>query len=111
VGVSNLVGLGVQKIQDIEADAPAVLIAIADPGVDDAGGGRTECVVLREWTFPEIAPAEGAEGACLFADGDARGGYHCRGVRDVIARRIAELDLGKACERRIKRRLFAVEAD
>src|ERR1700753_3967583 len=46
VGIGNLVGFGVEQIEHVKLDAPAILISVAESAIEDAGRGRAECIVF-----------------------------------------------------------------
>ena len=111
IGIGDLIGPGVEQIERVELNPPAILEPIADPAVEDAGGRRPERIVLGERARAEIAPAQRTEPAGLLADGDPGGGHHRRRIGDVVAGRVADLRLRKSGQRSIEFGLLGVEAD
>jgi hypothetical protein len=72
VGVHDLVGLGVEEIERVELDLPAVVEGVTQPGVEDAGRRGAEGIVLGERRRAEVAPAQRAEPAGSLAEPVAR---------------------------------------
>ena len=111
VGVGRLVGRGVQQIERVELDAPTVAEPVAQSGVDDIERRRLEDAVLGERPRADVAPAQRAEPAGLFAQREARRGHHPRRVIDIVARRIADLRLRIEGERLVERGLRGIVAE
>src|SRR5258708_3126737 len=72
IRIIYLVGLGIEHVECINLDAPAVVESITETTIEDAGRRRTECAVLGERARAEIAPAQRAEPAGRLAQRNAR---------------------------------------
>ena len=102
---------GIQQIERVKLDAPAIGELIPHPAVDRIDGRRLKYAVLGERPRTDIAPAQRAEPAGSLAKRDARRRDHPWRFRNEISWRVADLRLRETGEQIEELLLSSIGAD
>src|SRR5262249_9052999 len=71
ISIGDLIGLGIEKIEPVKLDRPAIVKVVACATVNDARHRRSKRVVFGQRRCAEVTPPKPAKPAGLFSQRDA----------------------------------------